>query len=764
MHEPPSEELVRQLTELQLCHPRDLHRARGRVRRLSFDLPAFDSVWIDSLVQLRLLTPYQAKQLEQGKAEELRIGSFVAVDELAQSHRGTTLLARRLHRRDRCVVKRQLLQPNRVAEARRQMELVLEQSDGFVHPQVVVPNEMLPSDGDELILVSRFVPGLPLNELLVRRGRFPAAVVFEIGRQLLEGLAALHSRSLVHGDIRMSNVRLTDSGLAVLVDGGIRHAVHPQVTIHDSLAPDAYDGLAPELIGTGASASASSELYAVGCLLWQLLAGRPPFVSADPLAKLAAHQTLTIEDVRVWAPDTPAMLAESILRLTSPAACARPRSFEEVLQQWGIPNSFSRSRLRQFRRLFDGAVPHFAGPGKGEGVIGWVWTAAMLCAVMGGLTVLYDSGLRNELLEVARHVEEVARPLRESISPKPIVPTIDPSNARKSDRIRGLLPLPAPSAEGVILLSEHGPYEATSVTFESHLIIRGAIGVAAEISVNESPLNLTARDVTLEQVTIRHPIADEIVALVTTRCHRLSLLNCEFLLPDSVAEAIGESSLNRGMAAVAWMSPNPRDPQTGDIAIENSVFCGTGEAILAVQTLRSMRAVNTLKIGHGAFLSLGPKCLAMQLSVDLDRVTLRNSGPLLRMAGELANETGAHPARIQVSNSVFKLALAKSGLVVIDSNRPREDIAKSVDFRAQESFVAVGTTLLAAFDPSQNRLREYDGDEQFDGLILSEIDFAGSDVNRVADSKIARLLGPRTSEDANPPGINPRLVGPTKRE
>src|SRR4029077_16685680 len=99
-------------------------------------------------------------------------------------------------------------------------------------------------------------------------GRFPAAVVFEIGRQLLDGLSALHAKSLVHGDIRMSNVRLTDTGLAVLVDGGIRQVVHPEITIHDTLALEAYDGMGPELIGTGASASASSELYAVGCLLW----------------------------------------------------------------------------------------------------------------------------------------------------------------------------------------------------------------------------------------------------------------------------------------------------------------------------------------------------------------------------------------------------------------------------------------------------------------------------------------------------------------
>ena len=205
--------------------------------------------------------------------------------------------------------------------------------------------------------ISRFVPGLPLNELLVRRGRFPAAVVFEIGRQLLDGLSALQARSLVHGDIRMSNIRLTESGMGVLVDAGIRQAVHPEVTIHDRMSLEAYDGIAPELIGTGATPTVSSELYSVGCLLWQLLAGRPPFATADPLAKLAAHQQQPIEDVRVWAPDTPAMLAETIRQLTSKSPQERPRSYDEILQRWGRPTAFGRSRLKQFRRLFDGGGP-----------------------------------------------------------------------------------------------------------------------------------------------------------------------------------------------------------------------------------------------------------------------------------------------------------------------------------------------------------------------------------------------------------------------
>ena len=405
MNEPPSHELVRQLTELQLCRPADLQRARGRVRKLSFDLPAFDSVWIDSLVQLRLLTPYQAKLLEQGFGEELRIGSFVAIDELGRNLRGATYLAQRLNRRDRCIIKRQSIESDRYHATLERMNLLLERGKGLAHPQIVFPNEIIPSTDYELITVSRFIPGLPLNELLVRRGRFPAAIVFEIGRQILDGLAALHARSLLHGDIRMSNVRLTDHGLAVLVDGGIRQAIRPEITIHDKLTLEVYDGLAPELIGTGIPESASSEMYALGCMLWQLLAGRPPFTTADPLAKIAAHQTQTIDDVRTLAPDTPSVLAETIRQLTSSQVNERPRSCAEVLQRWGRPTSFSRSRLKQFRRSFDGSGPLFAGGAAHDRVSRQIWIGTLLFAMTGAVAMLYDMGLRNELLEVVQNIQ-----------------------------------------------------------------------------------------------------------------------------------------------------------------------------------------------------------------------------------------------------------------------------------------------------------------------------------------------------------------------
>ena len=65
MWEPPTEELRGRLLTLNLCSPRDWRRCRPIVRRLARDLPTFDSVWLDALVQLGRLTPFQARRLEE---------------------------------------------------------------------------------------------------------------------------------------------------------------------------------------------------------------------------------------------------------------------------------------------------------------------------------------------------------------------------------------------------------------------------------------------------------------------------------------------------------------------------------------------------------------------------------------------------------------------------------------------------------------------------------------------------------------------------
>ena len=98
---------------------------------------------------------------------------------------------------------------------------------------------------------------------------------------------------------------------------------------------------------------------------------------------------------------------------------------------------------------------------------------------------------------------------------------------------------------------------------------------------------------------------------------------------------------------------------------------------------------------------------------------------------------------------------------MFDSDRPRSDLAKSVEMKSHESVVEPGTVLLAAFNQSINRLEQQD-DEQFEGLVATEIKFEGNDVRNAADSIVAHLLGPRTSEKSQP-GIDARQLGSIRR-
>ena len=742
MNEPPSAELVRQLTELQLCRPTDFRRARGRVKRLSFDLPAFDSVWIDSLVQLRLLTPFQAKLLEQGHANGLRIGSFVIVDELGKTDRGSTYLATRLNRHDKLVVKRLKIDPRRMDSVFHQMQSVLEKSRGFAHPLVVLPTEILQVATNELVTVSRFVPGLPLNELLIRRGRFPSSVVFEIGRQLLEGLAALHARSLIHGDIRLSNVRLTDHGYAVLVDGAIRPAVHPEITIHDTLALEAYDGMAPELIGTGYPPSASTEIYAVGCLLWQLLTGRPPFTTADPLAKLAAHQTQQIDDVRTLAPDTPALLADTIRQMTSPSSIDRPRSYEEILKRWRRSNSVSRGRLKQFRRLFNGAVPHFAPSTMGESSSFPIWTIALFFLMAGSAALFYEKGLRHELLEIVQHVKTMTKnQAAPAVDKSEITEPINspPATTKTSRSLR----LPSPSAEGIILLTEKGPYDASTVEpFNGELTIRSRHPSHSVIEVGTHSLRLRARAVKLEGLSIRRHPDSETLSLVTVRSQSLVVSKCELVNSDDDDSSVEDPSSNG--AAITW-TPNQTGSSSNRIEIADTLFRGNGTSLLMDQAPPALTISNVLKTGGDAFLVLAPKAQPSQAVFDLDHATLRETGPLLRISGILAERTGAPPIRIEANDNIFKLADPNTGLIVVKTEHPRTDLDTAFEFkssRSSESVVSPGTELVTVLDPLRNTFEAANVDEHFEGLVANEIQFTGTKLTEPRNSR-AIVGGPR---------------------
>jgi serine/threonine-protein kinase len=143
------------------------------------------------------------------------------------------------------------------------------------HPNLVTIYDA-GSDEEQCFVVMEYVPGGSLRGLIEASAPLPTADALRIVSQVAEALQVLHNQGIVHGEIKPDNVLLDEDGNARLVDFGIAHlATTTGVIRSDSLARTA-PYLSPEQLEQGL-ADARSDIYALGLLTYELLAGRPPF-------------------------------------------------------------------------------------------------------------------------------------------------------------------------------------------------------------------------------------------------------------------------------------------------------------------------------------------------------------------------------------------------------------------------------------------------------------------------------------------------------
>lgn len=195
----------------------------------------------------------------------------------------------------------------------------------IAHPNVVRVHERTEIDGQG-VLVMELADGPTLAELIAHEAPMPEARVRELARGIALGLGAAHRAGVVHRDLKPANV-IVVGGVPKLVDFGLAQATSmlgvdrtsfALVGTPDYLAPESVDPLAVD---------ARADLYALGCVLFEMLAGRPPYGGATPLAILDAHRRAPIP--AVTAPDA---LRALVTALLAKSPVDRPPSADAVVE------------------------------------------------------------------------------------------------------------------------------------------------------------------------------------------------------------------------------------------------------------------------------------------------------------------------------------------------------------------------------------------------------------------------------------------------
>jgi hypothetical protein len=203
------------------------------------------------------------------------------------------------------------------------------------HPNIVAAYDAGEHRGVRY-LVMALVDGIDLERLVDRRGPLPVADACELARQAAAGLQHAFEQGLVHRDVKPHNLMLARDGAVKVLDMGLARsfadATAETLTASGTMLGTA-DYLAPEQWDSPHAADTRADIYGLGCTLYHLVAGHPPFEKyRSVLRKMEAHQRVPPPPITGPRPDAPAELAAVLDRMLAKDPADRFASPAEVVE------------------------------------------------------------------------------------------------------------------------------------------------------------------------------------------------------------------------------------------------------------------------------------------------------------------------------------------------------------------------------------------------------------------------------------------------
>lgn len=347
-------------------------RLNAVLEEVARDTSEADGETLDSLklaqklLDEKLLTPWQCDRLKEGRHKGFVLGKYKLLGLIGTGGMSSVYLAEHVLMQRRVAIK--VLPQSRVddssylARFRREAQAVA----ALDHKNIVRAYDI---DNDRNIhyIVMEYVEGRDLQTIVKNDGPLDYDTAADYIRQSAEGLEHAHQANLIHRDIKPANLLVDPRGTVKILDMGLARFTDEQhntslTRMHDENVLGTADYLAPEQAKDSHTSDHRADIYSLGCTLYYLLTGHPPFHDGTLAQRILKHQTQPPPSIYEDRPDAPKPLVEVCMRMMAKQPAARFQTAGEVarvLTKWleSRGNKIDASSPTMIGRAPSGATP-----------------------------------------------------------------------------------------------------------------------------------------------------------------------------------------------------------------------------------------------------------------------------------------------------------------------------------------------------------------------------------------------------------------------
>jgi serine/threonine-protein kinase len=263
------------------------------------------------LLDAGLLTQWHLEKLLAGKYKGFYLGKYKLLGLLGKGGMSSVYLAEHKLSGQRRAIK--VLPPSRVTD-KSYLDRFYQEARAAAslnHPNIVRIYDVCNDSGTHF-MVMEYVQGQDVYDLVKAKGPLPFSDAVDYCAQVSEGLIHAHKRDLVHRDIKPANLILTDDGTIKILDLGLalvnQDETESLTLLYNEKVMGTADYLAPEQAVNSHYVDRRADIYSLGCTLYFMLTGHPPFPTGNLAQRIAMHQSQEPGDIRQSRPDCPSPL------------------------------------------------------------------------------------------------------------------------------------------------------------------------------------------------------------------------------------------------------------------------------------------------------------------------------------------------------------------------------------------------------------------------------------------------------------------------